>query len=142
MEFLKRSQLYHESCYGVMKKTQVRVGSWFGKLELKIVDMDDHSMVLQQDFIKLAQAIPMVDQEILLITAEGRTMLVPRNRRSCLGYRPRINSMTLYPKDPNVKHEDVEQRGLRSMTQTMKEEKLIDFVPRATKKEGSRRSIS
>ena len=31
---------------GVMENTQVRVGSWFGKLDLRIVDMDDHSMVL------------------------------------------------------------------------------------------------
>jgi len=30
----------------VMENTQVRVGSWFGKLYLRIVDMDDHSMVL------------------------------------------------------------------------------------------------
>lgn len=39
----------------------MRVGSWFGKLDLRVVDMDDHSMVLGQDFMKLAQAIPMVD---------------------------------------------------------------------------------
>ena len=71
--------------------------------------------------MKLAQAIPMVEQEIVLITAEGRTMLVLMNRRSCLGYRPRMNSMTLYPKDLNVKHEDVEKRGLGSMSQTTKE---------------------
>ena len=50
--------------------------------------------------------------------------------------------MTLYPKDLNVKHEDVEQRGLGSMTQTMEEGNLIDFVARARKKEGSGRSIS
>lgn len=39
---------------GVMKNTQVRVGSWFRKLNLRILDMDDHSMVLGQDFLKLA----------------------------------------------------------------------------------------
>lgn len=127
---------------GVMENTQVRVGSWFGKLDLRIVDMDDHSMVLGQHFMRLAQAIPMVGRDILLITAKGRTMLVSMNRRSCLGYRPRMNSMTLYPKDLNVKHEDVEQRGLGSMTETMKEWKLIDFVARARKNEVSERSIS
>ena len=31
---------------GVMKNTQVRVGSWFRKLDLRILNMDDHSMVL------------------------------------------------------------------------------------------------
>ena len=95
----------HPSCKTC---TQVKVGSWFGKLDLRVVDMDDHSMVLGLDFIELAQAIPMVDRDILFITAEGKTRMVPMNRRSCLGYRPRMNSMILYPKDPNVKDEDVE----------------------------------
>ena len=127
----------------VMENTQVRVGLWFGKLDLRIVDMDDHSMVLGQDFMRLAQAIPMVDRDILLIIAEGSTMMVPMNRRSCLGYRPRMTFMTLYPKDLNVKHEDMEQRGLGSVTQTTKEGKLIDFVARAGKNdEGSERAIS
>ena len=84
----------------------------------------------------------MMDQDVLLIAAKGRTMLVAMNRRSSLGYRPRIASMTLYPKDLNVKQEDVEQRGLRSMTQTTNKEKIIDFVTRAKKKEGIGRSIS
>jgi len=118
------------------------VGSWFGKLDLRIVDLDDHSMVLRQDFLKVSQAIPMVDQDILLITVEGRTLLVSMNRRSCLGYRPRIASITLYPKDPNVKHVDVEKRGLRSMTQTMKEGKLVDFISRARRKDEGGKSIS
>jgi len=30
---------------GVLKNTQVKVGEWFGKLDLRVVDMDDHSMV-------------------------------------------------------------------------------------------------
>jgi len=46
---------------GVLKNIQVKVGSWFGKLDLRVVDMDDHSMVLGLDFMELAQAIPMVD---------------------------------------------------------------------------------
>lgn len=127
---------------GVMENTQVRVGSWFGKLDLRFIGLDDHSMVLGQDFLKLTQAIPMVDWEILLITTEGRTMLVLMNRRSCLGYRPRMASMNLYPKDPNVKHVDVEKRGLESINQTTKEEKLVDFIARAKNKNGSGRSIS
>jgi len=45
----------------VMQNTEVRVGSWFGKLDLRIVNLDDHSMVLGQDFLRLAQAIAMVD---------------------------------------------------------------------------------
>jgi len=42
---------------GLLKDAQVRVGSWFGRLDLRIVDMDDHSMVLGLDFMRLAQAI-------------------------------------------------------------------------------------
>jgi len=28
-----------------MKSTHVRVGSWFGKIDLRVIDMDDHSMM-------------------------------------------------------------------------------------------------
>ena len=73
---------------GVLKNTKVKVGSWFGKFDLRVVDMDDNSMVLGLDFMELAQAILMVDRDILLITAGGRTMMVPMNRRSCLGKLP------------------------------------------------------
>ena len=37
----------------VMENTQVRVGSWFGKLDMRIVDINDHSMILGQHFLKL-----------------------------------------------------------------------------------------
>ena len=50
--------------------------------------------------------------------------------------------MTLYPKDPNVKHEDVEQRRIGSMTQTTKGGKLFDFVARAKKNEASEKAVS
>jgi len=30
----------------VLKNTQATVGSWFGKLDLMVIDMDDHAMVL------------------------------------------------------------------------------------------------
>jgi len=95
---------------GVFKNTQVRVGSWFDKLDLRVTDMDVHAMVLGKDFLIATQAIPMVDCNILLIIVEGETMIVLMTRKSFLGYRPRIASMNLYPKDPNVKHDYVEQR--------------------------------
>lgn len=126
----------------VMEKTLVRVGSWFGKLDLRILNLDDHSMVLGQEFLKVAQAIPMVDWDILLITVEGRNSMVQINRMSFFGYRPRTASMTLYPKDPNVKHVDLEQRGIGSMTQTTKEGKLVDFIARARRKDEGGKSIS
>jgi len=45
----------------VLKDTQIRVGLWFGKLDLRVVDMDDHSMVLGLEFLNLAQAMSMED---------------------------------------------------------------------------------
>lgn len=93
---------------GVLKNTQVRVGSWFGRLDLRVIDVDDHTMVLRQDLLIVAQAILMVDCDILLITTGGQTMIVPMIRKSPLGYQPRIASMTLYPKDHDVKHDYVE----------------------------------
>ena len=37
------------------------------KDDLRVIDMDDHSMVLGRDFMVAVQAIPMMDQDILLI---------------------------------------------------------------------------
>lgn len=36
----------------VSKDTQVRVSSWFGKLDLGVVDLDDHIMVLGKYILK------------------------------------------------------------------------------------------
>lgn len=105
-------------------------------------NLDGHNMVLGQDFLKFAQSIPMVDQYIPLITTGGQTMVVLMNRRSCLGYRTRISLMALYPKDPNVKHDYVEQRGLGCMTQTTKERKIVDFVTRARRKYEGGKEVS
>jgi len=128
---------------GLLKDVQIRVGSWFGKLDLRVVDMDDHSMVLGLDFMRLAQAIPMMDRDLLLITAEKKNMMIPMNRRSCLGYKPRMTSIILYPKDPNVKHTDVEQRRLGNIVQTTQERKFIDFIAKTGKKdEGNKEKTS
>ena len=119
---------------GVMKDTHVRVGSWFGKIDLRVIDMDDHAMVLGRDFMVAAQAIPMVDRDILLILDDGKTMMVPMTRKSRLGYQPRMASLILYEKDPDMDHTtSVEQRGLGSMSQTTKEERMFDFVGRDLK---------
>ena len=103
---------------GVMKGTHVRVGSWFGKIDLRVIDMDDHSMVLGQDFMVSAQAIPMMDRDILLILDDGKTVMVPMTRKSHLGYQPRLASLILYEKDPDMDHNDMGHRELGSMTQT------------------------
>ena len=87
----------------------MRVGSWFGKFDLRVIDMDDHAIVFGKDFLIFSQAITMVDDDILLITLGGSTIIVSMNRNIGLGYQPRIASMTLYPKDLNVKHDYVEQ---------------------------------
>jgi len=126
---------------GVLKNTQVRVGLWFGRLDLRVTDMDDHAMVLGQDFLIVSQAILVVDRDIIMITAGGKTIIISMARKSCLGYQPRIPLMNLYPKDPYMKHDYVEQRELRCMTQAMKEKRMIDFITRARKKYGGGKAI-
>lgn len=84
----------------------------------------------------------MAEQDILLIRAEGKTMLALMNKRSCLGYSPRIIFMTLYPKDLNLKHDYVEQRGLGCMNETMKEMKLVEFFVRARRKDEGGNRVS
>lgn len=50
--------------------------------------------------------------------------------------------MNLYPKEQNVKHDNVEQRGLGCMTQTTKEGKLVNFLARARRKDDGGKSVS
>ena len=63
----------------------------------------------------------MVDHDIVLITTDGKTMIVPITRKIRLGYRLRIASMNLYERDPDAKHDYVEQGELGCMTQIIKE---------------------
>lgn len=30
----------------ILRNMQVKIGSWFGKLDLRVIEMDDHAMVL------------------------------------------------------------------------------------------------
>jgi len=117
----------------ILKDTQVKVGFWCKNLDLRVIEMDDHAMVLGKDSLLVAQAIPMVDYDILLIIAGGRTMIVLMVGKTRLGYRLRIDSMTLYEKDPNVKHQHVEQHGLGWVTQVTKDNMMIEFVARTMK---------
>ena len=93
---------------GVMKNTHLRVGSWFGKMDLRVINMDDHAMVLGQEFMVATQAIPMVDRDILLILDGGKTMMIPMTRKSRLGYQPRMASLILYEKNPDMNHDNME----------------------------------
>lgn len=69
-------------------------------------------------------------------------MLGMMNRRICFGNRPRITSITLYPKDLNVMHGYVEKRGLGCMTQTTKERTLVDFFVRSIMKYEGGKTVS
>ena len=56
VEFKKELSAFKAINYGmevvtyVLKNTQVRVGSWFGRLDLRVIEMDDHAMVLRKEF--------------------------------------------------------------------------------------------
>ena len=117
----------------VMKNTHLRVGSWFGNMDLRFIDMDDHAMVLGQDFMVSSQDIPMVDRDLLLILDGEQTMMIPMTRKSRLGYQPRMASLLLYEKDPDMDHDNMERLELVSMPQTIKEQHMSDFFARELK---------
>ena len=60
-------------------------------------------------------------------------MLLSMSRKSCLGYQPRIASLVLYEKDPDVRHDCVEHGEIGCMTQTTKDKHMTDLVSRAMK---------
>ena len=59
--------------------------------------------------------------------------MVPMTRKSFLGYQPRLASLILYEKDPDMDHTNMEQRELGSVTQTTNEQRIFDFVERDLK---------
>lgn len=119
---------------GILKDMQVKVGSWFGILDLRVVKTDDCDMVMRLDFLVLSEAMSMMDQGILLILAYGKTVTMSMHRKSHLGYHLRISTMILYEKDRNVKHEEVTWEEFGILTQEMMEKKLGKFVTQSMRK--------
>ena len=55
----------------------IRVGRWHGKMDLKVVPLDDHSLILGQDFLRLAKAVPVPHAGQLVFLGEDRTWSLP-----------------------------------------------------------------
>jgi hypothetical protein len=43
---------------GLICSVPLRIGDWFGNLDLVVVPLDDYTIILGQDFFQVAQAIP------------------------------------------------------------------------------------
>ena len=45
---------------GWISTTPIQVGRWHGNLEFKVVPLDDNSLILGQDFLRLSNVIPVL----------------------------------------------------------------------------------
>jgi hypothetical protein len=79
----------------VVHSKHLKVGEWFGSLELKMVPLDDHKIILGQDFINLSKAVPMPHDNYLMFLDGNRSYVVPMMTRRNLGRVPTMSIIKL-----------------------------------------------
>jgi hypothetical protein len=68
----------------------LKVGEWFGSLDLTIAPLDDHIIILRKVFLKISKAVPMPNENCLMFLDGTKTYGVPMMNRRNLGRMPRI----------------------------------------------------
>jgi predicted aspartyl protease len=61
------------SMIGIVHSTPLRVGEWFGNMDLLVAPLDDHAMILGLDFLILSKASPLIHESHLVFLDEART---------------------------------------------------------------------
>jgi hypothetical protein len=79
----------------VVCSAPLRVGSWFGSWDLTVAPLDDHAMILGQDFLKYAKAVPVPHESFLVFLDEAKTPSVPMTTKRKLGQKPRSVAIKL-----------------------------------------------
>jgi hypothetical protein len=80
---------------GVVCSTPLKVGEWFGSLDLTVAPLDDHTIILGKDFLKLSKVVPMPHENYLMFLDGTKTCGVPMMTRRKLGRMPRMSVMKL-----------------------------------------------
>jgi hypothetical protein len=74
---------------GVVCSTPLRVRSWFGTWDLMVAPLDDHAMILGQDFLKYAKEFLVPHEGCLVFLDEAKMPSVPMMMKRKLGWKPR-----------------------------------------------------
>lgn len=73
----------------------LKVGEWFGSLDLMVVPLDDHSVILGHDFLKLAKAVLVPHENYLMFLDRNKTCGVSMMTRRKLGQMLRMSVVNL-----------------------------------------------
>jgi len=101
---------------GMIRAAPIRVGRWHGKMDLKVVPLDDHSMILGQDFLRLAKAVPVPHAGRLVFLGEDGTWSLPMTQKSRLGYKPRVTSVQVFEDPGKCKHLPQQSIGKKTVS--------------------------
>lgn len=74
----------------------IEIGELFRVLDMTVVHMDDHSVILGHDFLRLARAVLVPHEDCLLFENEIETFGVPMMVRKKFGRVLHISSMMLF----------------------------------------------
>jgi hypothetical protein len=80
---------------GVVRSTPLRVGSWFGTWDVMVALLDDHAMILGQDFLKHAKAVLVPHEGYLVFLDEAKMPSVPMTTKRKLGWKLRSFAIRL-----------------------------------------------
>jgi hypothetical protein len=79
----------------IVRSTTVGMGAWLGNLDLIAVPLNDHAMILGQDFLKSAQAIRLIFKNCVVVLGGAEVLSMPMVRKSKLGWKLRISMIKL-----------------------------------------------
>ena len=79
----------------VIHSTSLMVGSWSSILDLIVIPLDDHTVLLGQEFLRLVRTISISHVDYLTFMNETKTFRVPMVRTMKFGWMPRMSFMRL-----------------------------------------------
>jgi hypothetical protein len=75
--------------------TPLKVGEWFGSLDLTMAPVDAHTIFLGQEFLKISKVVPMPHGNCLIFLNGTKTCGVPMMNRRKLGWMQKTTNIRL-----------------------------------------------
>lgn len=88
----------------VIHSTPLRVGNWLGVLDLTVVPMEDQSVVLGQDFLRLTRVVLAPHESCFLFEDRTKTCGVPMVMRKTFGWVSHMPSLALLKVEGDISH--------------------------------------
>jgi len=70
------------SIFGILKDALMRVGSWFGRMYLRVIMLEDYVMILGLDFMRTTQTFPLLEKDKIFIIRDHGAQIVPMVKKS------------------------------------------------------------